>query len=86
MDWLSSNYFGEIIIRRKMINFRREVMLMDIDRAQSILQSPDKITVLYHEEAVWIHDVDTSKKTATVHFENDADNRQIVEVTQLQEV
>jgi small acid-soluble spore protein H (minor) len=66
--------------------FGREATLMDVDRAKSILQSPDIITVLYHEEPVWIDDVDTSKKTATVHSEKDADNRQIVEVTQLQEV
>lgn len=59
---------------------------MEMERAQSILHSPEKITVLFREEAVWIHEVDTSAKTATVHFENNADNLQTVEVTQLQEV
>jgi len=72
-----------LFVKRK--NLGREVTLMDVERVQSILQSPEKITVLYHEEPVWIHDVDTSRKTATVHYEKDSDNRQIVEVTQLQE-
>ncbi len=58
---------------------------MDMERAQSILESPEKITVLFREEAVWIHDIDTSNRTATVHFENNEDNLQTVEVTQLQE-
>jgi len=58
---------------------------MDMDRAQSILHSSEKITVLFREEAVWIHEVDASTKTATVHFENNADNLQTVEVTQLHE-
>jgi H-type small acid-soluble spore protein len=59
---------------------------MDVDRAYLILKSPEKITVHYNDQAVWIEDVDTAAKTATVHPEMDETNRQIVEVEQLQEV
>lgn len=39
---------------------------MDLQRVHEIINSPEKITVLYKEHPVWIEEVDNNSKTVQV--------------------
>jgi small acid-soluble spore protein H (minor) len=59
---------------------------MNVNRAQEILQSTDRIDVKCDGEAVWIDSVDTENRIAQVHAENNPSDRKTVSVDNLQEV
>ncbi|KFZ41123.1 MULTISPECIES: H-type small acid-soluble spore protein [Thermoactinomyces] len=58
---------------------------MEIERAKQILQSPEKITVLYQGEPVWIDMVDESAEKAQVHSETNPDDVKKIPVWDLEE-
>jgi small acid-soluble spore protein H (minor) len=60
-------------------------MDMEIERAKQILQSPEKITVLYQGEPVWIDMVDESAEKAQVHSEANPDDVKKIPVWDLEE-
>ncbi|MFU0824167.1 H-type small acid-soluble spore protein [Clostridium sp.] len=39
---------------------------MDLHRVHEIINSPDKVTVLYKDHPVWIEEVDNNSKTAQI--------------------
>jgi small acid-soluble spore protein H (minor) len=59
---------------------------MNVDRAQEILRSKDKIQVELNGVSVWIDSVDSGKQTAKVHAEDNPADVKVVSVEQLQEV
>jgi small acid-soluble spore protein H (minor) len=59
---------------------------MDVNRAQEILKSTDRIDVQLNGEAVWIDSVDTENHVAQVHAEHNPSERKTVSVDNLQEV
>lgn len=58
---------------------------MDVNRAQEILQSTERIDVQLNGQSVWIDSVDTQKQSATVHAEENPDDRKTVSIDQLTE-
>lgn len=58
---------------------------MEIERAKEILQSPQKITVNYRGEPVWIEMVDETAEKVRVHAETNPDDIKIIPVYDLEE-
>lgn len=58
---------------------------MEIERAKQIVQSPEKITVLYQGEPVWIEMVDENTEKAQVHAETNPKDRKTIPVWDLEE-
>lgn len=58
---------------------------MNVQRAQQILRSKDKIDVELNGMPVWIESIDAGSGTAQVHLENNPAVVQTVPVDQLQE-
>lgn len=59
---------------------------MDVNRAQEILATDDKIIVKLDGVPVWIDSIDASQKTAKVHNETNPAEARTVNVQQLQEI
>ncbi|WP_241154369.1 H-type small acid-soluble spore protein [Staphylospora marina] len=59
--------------------------MMTVERCQEILASPDKITVTYMGEPVWIDKVDATTRTALVNPESRPDEHKTVPVHDLVE-
>lgn len=59
---------------------------MELQRAEEILQSKEKIKVKHEGQSVWIDGVDVETKTARVHPEEDPDNQRTVSLEALQEI
>ncbi|TBL78696.1 H-type small acid-soluble spore protein [Paenibacillus thalictri] len=59
---------------------------MQVFRAQEILGSENIIAVELNGVSVWIDSVDTQKKTAKVHTENNPADAKVVAVEELQEI
>ncbi|MXQ53224.1 H-type small acid-soluble spore protein [Shimazuella alba] len=59
---------------------------MDVKRVEEILESPDKITVTYKGESVWIQSVNEVAQIADVHRVGNSDDEMTVPVNELQEV
>lgn len=58
---------------------------MEMERAKQILKSPEKITVLYRGEPVWIDMVDESAEKAQVHTETNPQDVKTIPVWDLEE-
>jgi small acid-soluble spore protein H (minor) len=58
---------------------------MDVNRAQQILQSPDKIEVQYQGKPIWIDGVDENTQSARIHEENNPGQTMVVPLNQLVE-
>ncbi|USG65245.1 H-type small acid-soluble spore protein [Brevibacillus ruminantium] len=58
---------------------------MDLNRAQEIIRSTDKIEVQYQGKSVWIDGVDEHTETARVHTEGNPTDSMTVDVRQLDE-
>lgn len=43
---------------------------LDIRRAEQILDSPEKIDVLFEGKSIWIHNLNIHYKTAEISYEN----------------
>jgi small acid-soluble spore protein H (minor) len=59
---------------------------MEVNRAQQILSTDDKIPVQLNGTPVWIDSVDAKEQTATVHNENNPADTRTVKLRELQEV
>lgn len=59
---------------------------MNVERAQEILNSTDKIDVKFEGVNVWIDSVDQNSKTARVHTEANPEDLKTVAVDELKEV
>lgn len=60
--------------------------IVDINRAQEIIDSSEQIDVRWNGESVWIDSVDPNRETVHVHAENDPSDHKSVPVNQLTEV
>jgi small acid-soluble spore protein H (minor) len=58
---------------------------MDVNRAEEILNSPQKITVTYKGEPVWIQSVNNVTQTADVHAVATQQEEKQIPVNELQE-
>lgn len=58
---------------------------MDVNRAEEILDSPQKITVTYKGEPVWIQSVNDVTKIANVHSVDNQEDEKQIPVSELQE-
>ncbi len=58
---------------------------MDLQRAKEILQSPQKITVNYRGEPVWIEMVDETTEKVRVHAESNPNDIRFIPVYDLEE-
>lgn len=59
---------------------------MDVDRAQEIIQSKQKIDVQVDGTSVWIEGVDARSGTARVYAEGNPQDKRTVAVDELQEI
>jgi small acid-soluble spore protein H (minor) len=58
---------------------------MDIQRARQIIESPEKITVIYQGTPVWIDNVDVAAEMVHVHIEANPNDKKIVSAQYLEE-
>lgn len=58
---------------------------MDIQRAQEIIDSPDRITVTYQGVPVWLESVDARNESIQVHIEDHPTEKRTVSVQELRE-
>ncbi|MBA4494820.1 H-type small acid-soluble spore protein [Paenactinomyces guangxiensis] len=58
---------------------------MDIQRANQIVESPEKIKVTYQGVPVWIQTIDDGNQTARVYPEANPEDEKTVPVRDLQE-
>lgn len=58
---------------------------MDIQRANQIVESPEKVKVTYQGVPVWITNVDDGTETARVYTEANPDDEKTVSVRDLKE-
>lgn len=59
---------------------------MELNRAQEIIQSKQKIDVQIDGTSVWIEEVDTRSGTARVYTEGNPQDKRTVAVDELQEM
>jgi small acid-soluble spore protein H (minor) len=59
--------------------------LMDLNRANQIVESPERIKVTYQGVPVWIQTIDVGTQTAVVYNEADPDIEKTVPVSDLKE-
>lgn len=59
---------------------------MDVKRIKQILSSAADIDVKYHNQSVWIDQLNEDGKTATVHLRGPLEERTIVDISELQEM
>ncbi len=59
---------------------------MNAGRAKQILESPNKITVHYRGNPVWIQQVDEAGNTARVYTRDNPDDEMTVNVANLEEM
>ncbi|WP_449537389.1 H-type small acid-soluble spore protein [Ferdinandcohnia sp. Marseille-Q9671] len=59
---------------------------MDIRRAKQILSSPNDVTVHYQGTSVWIDSCDEQGNMCTVHLRERADEKNVVPVSELEEI
>ncbi|RKD27126.1 small, acid-soluble spore protein, H family [Ammoniphilus oxalaticus] len=59
---------------------------MNVNRAQEILDSSNKIDVQHNGTAVWIEDVDAQSQTARVYPEGRPEDKQTVAINELKEI
>ncbi|MGA8943696.1 MAG: H-type small acid-soluble spore protein [Thermoactinomyces sp.] len=58
---------------------------MNLERAKEILLSPQKFTVHYRGEPVWIEMVDETAEKVRIHAEDDPNDIKIIPVYDLEE-
>ncbi|WP_028778315.1 H-type small acid-soluble spore protein [Shimazuella kribbensis] len=58
---------------------------MDVNRVEEILNSPEKITVTYQGDPVWIQSVNDVTQIASVYALDNQKNEKNVPVSELQE-
>ena len=58
---------------------------MDVNRVKQILSSPSDIEVRYHNNSVWIDNLNEDGRTATVHLRGPLEERSEVEIKELKE-
>jgi small acid-soluble spore protein H (minor) len=59
---------------------------MEVDRANEIMQTSDKIDVQLNGQPVWIDSVNLTEGTVTVHPEEQPNDTRTVRAAQLKEV
>jgi small acid-soluble spore protein H (minor) len=68
------------------MNFKKEEMIMDVSRAQEIIEAKERIHVEFEGNPVWLEGVDQRSKTARVYKEGNAHDKFTVAVTELVEI
>jgi small acid-soluble spore protein H (minor) len=58
---------------------------MDLNRANQIVRSPEKVKVTFQGEPVWIQTIDEETQTARVYAESNPDKERTVPVRDLKE-
>ena len=58
---------------------------MDFQRAKQIVDSPSEYEVSYNGVSVWIDQLHSDQKTATVHLRRSLEERSEVDISELKE-
>jgi small acid-soluble spore protein H (minor) len=61
----------------------KEPLIMNINRAKQIINSPTEIIVLHNNEAVWLQSVDENADIARVYTRDNPDDEKEVNVRDL---